>query len=176
MMMGYDKEKRKETMRKRSMAFYKLIPRILGKIDNWGDGCWNWLGSLNSNGYALIGYCGKTVLLHRLTYELCNGVFDKKLCVLHKCDNRKCINPDHLFLGTKSDNMIDCANKNRQYRQKVKNLYCKQGHMIAGHNAIQSKSKDHSWTECRICRNETTKRYKLKRKANAIKKKFNLEG
>lgn len=171
--MVRNKETFKNKMRESSKEYYRVMPRILGRLDNWGEGCWNYLGNKNYGGYGLIGYAGKTVLVHRLTYELCYGEFDKKLCVLHKCDNRSCVNPYHLFLGTKSDNMVDCAKKKRQYRQRVSQLYCKRGHELFGNNLTFSGSKKRGkkYRVCKKCRSMINKQHKLK-----LKQRYNLEG
>ena len=76
--------------------------------------CWEWQANRYYNGYGHINVDKKTLFVHRYSYEYYFGSFDKSLCVLHKCDNRKCINPDHLFLGTRDENMKDMVSKNRQ--------------------------------------------------------------
>ncbi len=65
------------------------------------------------NGYGQIRYQGKTAYAHRVAYELAKGPIDG-LYVLHSCDNRKCVNPEHLSLGTFNDNMSDMVEKQRQ--------------------------------------------------------------
>lgn len=76
------------------------------------SGCWNWNGS-TSRGYGHKKLKGKGRLAHRLSYQLFNGEIPAGLQVMHKCDNRKCINPDHLTLGTNRDNQIDSMQKGR---------------------------------------------------------------
>jgi hypothetical protein len=78
-----------------------------------GCGCWLWQGAMNDRGYGVIHYGKKRYLASRVSYLLYVGEFDDSLCVLHKCDNPSCINPDHLFLGTRGDNNKDRTKKGR---------------------------------------------------------------
>ena len=78
--------------------------------------CWEWTGSLTNQGYGQLEVSGVTFKAHRLSWLLFNGGRLITLGVLHKCDNRKCINPDHLFLGTNADNLADRQAKGRQAR------------------------------------------------------------
>lgn len=77
------------------------------------DDCWIWLGGLFKTGYGAFHINYKTVLAHRYSYELTYGKILNGMLVLHKCDNKKCCNPKHLFLGTQKDNMDDMINKGR---------------------------------------------------------------
>jgi hypothetical protein len=76
--------------------------------------CIEWVGTKNKGGYGLTKINGKTTHVHRAAYELVCGAIPDGLHVLHKCDNRSCINPSHLFLGTNQDNMDDRNTKGRQ--------------------------------------------------------------
>ena len=77
------------------------------------DGCWEWQGALNNGGYGLVRRLGGLIVTHRYAYYLHHGELPKNLAC-HKCDNRKCVRPDHLFDGTYADNRQDMLNKNRQ--------------------------------------------------------------
>lgn len=81
-------------------------------------GCMLWMGKTakSSGGYGQFPSKNKkTITAHRFSYELYFGNIGEKLCVLHRCDNPPCVNPEHLFLGTQKDNAIDMRIKNRGY-------------------------------------------------------------
>ena len=77
-------------------------------------GCWLWTACVRqSDGYGTLGIKGKTKAAHRVSWEIHNGPIPEGLCVLHRCDVPTCVNPDHLFLGTKADNTADMIAKGR---------------------------------------------------------------
>jgi hypothetical protein len=79
------------------------------------DDCWRWHGPLNGYGYGLAQWIGsRRWRAHRLSYYLHFGPIPDDIQVLHKCDNPPCVNPNHLFLGTISNNMQDKTSKGRQ--------------------------------------------------------------
>ena len=90
-----------------------LKNRILSRVEKNND-CWEWKGYIARTGYAQMKLQKKIKLAHRLSYELFIGDIPENSLVLHKCDNRKCVNPDHLFLGSHFDNTRDMCEKNRQ--------------------------------------------------------------
>ena len=75
------------------------------------SGCWEWIAGLR-HGYGLI-WDGNPVGAHRVSFRLHRGSIPDGLCVLHHCDKRPCVNPAHLFLGTKADNATDRDKKGR---------------------------------------------------------------
>jgi len=78
------------------------------------SGCWEWTAAKLKTGYgALADDAGRPIRAHRFAYQLFKGHITKGRLVLHSCDNRLCVNPDHLRLGTHTDNMQDASERNR---------------------------------------------------------------
>ena len=90
-----------------------VVERFLEKANVSEDGCWEWRGSKYRNGYGRFSLGDKWRSAHRVAYELFVGSIPDRLFVLHKCDNKACVRPDHLFLGTQADNMTDMKVKGR---------------------------------------------------------------
>lgn len=85
------------------------------------DGCWECISHYcDADGYSRIKHCGLTSQMHKYIYELCFGFVEKDLVVRHKCDNRRCINPEHLEVGTKADNIHDAIDRGRFYKYSGK--------------------------------------------------------
>lgn len=95
----------------------KLKAFIRDRIEIDANGCWLWTERKNKGGYARAClYADRknhTVTISRLSYELYRGPIPPGLLACHICDVRHCVNPDHIFIGTYKDNIMDCMAKNR---------------------------------------------------------------
>lgn len=129
-------------------ALKRVIETLNCRVAVRENGCWEWLGALR-NGYGLISYDSKTTLVSRLALHIHIGFnLNSELHVLHRCDNPKCFNPEHLFTGTQSDNIIDCNLKGRRPKHNVSLSHCRKGHEYNNENTYTSKTGKHY---CRIC-------------------------
>ena len=88
---------------------------------NWGDECLFW-NKIQSRGYPILHYKDKTLPLHRLMHAIFKGPIPKNRVVMHTCDNKNCINPLHLKIGTIKDNNLDAFNKGRNDRFRLARL------------------------------------------------------
>lgn len=97
-------------------SFWNKV-KVLNKTD-----CWEWLGSCNNTGYGTVAWSGTVFTAHRVAAYLSGMVTSmsapknakESTHILHKCDNRKCCNPEHFFLGSYTDNQIDAYKKRRK--------------------------------------------------------------
>ena len=120
--------------------------------------CWIWTGPLRPNGYGVISFGPaknrKQFLLHRASWMIHFGTIPNGMCVLHKCDVRHCVRPDHLWLGTKKENTHDMMRKGRGMStlsdsqiRRIRKLYAA-GQKIPMYNGKQRKrNRKYSQTE-----------------------------
>lgn len=121
-----------------------MAPRFWAKVvkgESKND-CWKWIGSKNGVGYGKLALPGRSsvsgiIYAHRYSYELHFGPIPDGLQVLHRCDNPECCNPDHLFVGTQSDNMKDANLKRRLFDVGATQraiTHCPHGHEYSKEN------------------------------------------
>jgi HNH endonuclease len=94
-----------------------LAERFWPKVDRNAGDCWRWTGAVSSTGYGVIqegGRGSRNLSAHRVAYEIANGPIEEGKVVMHSCDNRWCVKPAHLKLGTTSENIKDAYDKGRK--------------------------------------------------------------
>lgn len=97
-----------------------LAARLMARVKKDENGCWIWQGSKMNKGYGMIAHNRKMLTTHRVSYEIHKGKIPKGSLVCHSCDVPSCVNPDHLWLGSYSDNRVDCLNKGRGNLERCK--------------------------------------------------------
>lgn len=101
----------------RKLTAPPIADRFLSRVSKT-EKCWIWKGGKDDFGYGSFSLEGRARKAHIASYKLFKGDVPEGLCVLHKCDNPPCVRPEHLFLGTKADNMHDMIQKGREKHSK----------------------------------------------------------
>ena len=148
---------------------------LINRIDyDATTGCWNWNGALNSKGYGDTHYQGKHVLAHRLSAILWLGLSlndssDKMVC--HKCNNPRCFNPKHLYIGTAKTNAIDSLRAGTNFSSRK--THCPKGHPYSSENTYivnltVGKKAGTNERHCKICYREHSRNYKARKEMKGV--------
>ena len=135
--------------------------RMRKRIFDWSapealTGCWFWLGSCGNSGYGKTRFThSKDMTAHRVSYMGFKGEIPEGMNVLHVCDVRTCVNPEHLFLGTQRENIKDMVTKGRHKCPARERTQCPQGHEYSGVNSNGARI-------CKICMKDARQRFERK--------------
>jgi len=117
-----------------------------------GPGCWEWNGYVSCWGYGRFHFSGfhHGMAAHRWAYISANGSIPRGKIIMHTCDNRKCVNPEHLRAGSQHDNIMDCSLKGRHFNGSK--ALCPSGHPYSGDNLIiKTERGRYRGRGCRTC-------------------------
>lgn len=117
---------------------------------NESNGCIEWTKGVNRHGYGRIRVGSKIHLAHRVSYTLHVGPIPEGLLVLHHCDNPKCINPKHLFIGTDQDNSDDKVRKNRHPHGESHGMFGKRGLLSPAYGKSRGRSKNAVFSDAEV--------------------------
>lgn len=143
------------------------IEKMKQRIFKWSTpealtGCWIWFGSCGNSGYGKTRFDhSHDISAHRVSYTAFNGLIPNGLCVLHSCDLRSCVNPQHLFLGTKAENSQDMVKKGRHYNPAKMRTHCPQGHDYSGLNSQGRRI-------CKICNEQARVLYQQRKEVSNV--------
>lgn len=129
---------------------------------NKTENCWLWTGIINSKGYGSLRFGStpqRSTFAHVVSWKLKYGQYPPWFQVLHKCDVPNCVNPEHLFLGTISDNVRDAVTKKRH--SETSKTHCIHGHEFTPENTIirKRRSTGRLRRDCRTCLNQRTREW-----------------
>lgn len=127
----------------KSIASMTAMERLEHYVDASGD-CWGFLGSLDDDGYGRLSYQGKRWQAHRWIWTLLVGPIPEGLVVDHLCRVRHCMNPDHMELVTRAENVMRGYGPPARYARQS---HCSKGHPLSGENLYESRGRRY----CRAC-------------------------
>ena len=146
--------------------------------------CWEWQASRQSSGYGAFAYTPKRIVTaHRVSWELANNngeLPDPKLVVMHLCDNKICVNPSHLTLGTIAVNNLDAIKKGIRLSIEeyvgipVLNKLCRNGHPRTLENTTFRKKKGYPYALCKLCLRERSRDAKRNLSLEEKRRRMNL--
>ena len=128
----------------------ELVARFMSKVYvEYGmpDGCWIWTATRTNKGYGKMSVNSIDTRAHRISFQLFVDLIPEGMLICHTCDNRLCVNPSHLFLGTQKDNMVDMRNKKRD--RSSKKTHCPSGHE---YNTANTYLYTNGYRACVTCR------------------------
>lgn len=127
------------------ISVFDLPERIQSHILIAENGCWNWTAALSHNGYGRVWTGVRNRAAHRYIYELLVALVDGRLQLDHLCQNRKCVNPEHLEPVTSKENLRRSGHANRL------KTHCKHGHEFTEENTLIDKFSKTPHRRCKIC-------------------------
>jgi len=126
----------------------KPLERFMAKVIKHPSGCWEWTGSLTTNGYGWFWDGNKKVRAHRFSYEQAKGIIPIGLELDHLCRNKKCVNPNHLEAITRGENIKRGILPFVMKLKALARTHCPHGHP---YNKKNTYIRPEGWKECRAC-------------------------
>lgn len=151
------------------MITESVIRRFNKKFSIIPSGCWIWTGAKCPKGYGFMSVGKSLWRAHRISWTIKNGPIPPRMDICHKCDTPSCVNPDHLFVGTRADNIHDMIAKGR-WKPLSRKQVCYNGHRLTEDNIKVQRGKSGEINRtCRMCYNLAQKAFRKRRKEeNAV--------